>query len=146
MTAARRNAAEAGRGTLLEEAVTRKIIGCFFEICHKLRPGFLEAVYKKALEIELNRAGCRFERESPLSVYYDGERLARYNADFVVDGRVVVEVKATTALIRADKSQLINCMSCLDLEVGLLLQFGPNPEFKRVIFTNGNKPMLPRTS
>ena len=69
--------------------------------------------------------------------------VARYNADFVVEGRVVVEVKATTALLGADKSQLINCMSCLDLEVGLLLQFGPNPEFKRVIFTNSNKPMLP---
>ena len=145
MTAARRNADEAARDTLLEEAVTRRVIGCFFTICRKLRPGFLEAVYKKALEIELQRAGCKFKREPPLTVYYDGIRLYRYNADFVVEERVVVEVKATTSLVEADKSQLINCLSCLDLEVGLLLQFGPNPQFKRVVFTNGNKPMLPRT-
>lgn len=143
MTAARNGAEEAQRDTLLEEALTRKIIGCFFDVCRKLRPGFLEAVYKKALEIELKRAGCSFEREPPLSVFYDGERLSIYYPDFVVERRVVVEVKATNALGPADNDQLINALSCIDLEVGLLLQFGRSPKFKRVVFTNSNKTMLP---
>jgi len=128
---------------LLEEELTRTIIGCFFDVCRKLRPGFLEVVYKKALAIEFRRAGCRFEREPPLSVYYDGERLGTYYPDFVIERRVVVEVKASVALGPADNEQLINALSCIELEVGLLLQFGRSPNFKRLVLTNANKPMLP---
>ncbi len=143
MTAARKGAEEAERDTLLDEALTKTIIGCYYDVCRKLGAGFLETVYKKALAIELRRAGCRYECEPALDIYYDGEWLSRYYADFVVEGRVVLEVKATIALVEADKKQLINCLACTKLEIGLLFQFGPNPQFKRVVFTNGNKTMLP---
>lgn len=130
------------RQVLIEEHLTREVIGCFFRVHRKLRSGHLESVYRHALEIEMARSGVPFRTEVPLDVHYDGIRIGHFRADLVVDGRVVVELKASQALVDADLKQLLNYLSCTELEVGLLLHFGLKPTFRRAILTNDRKPLL----
>lgn len=124
------------KGGLLEEALTREIIGAFYEVYNTLGYGFLESVYAAALERELKRRGLRVEREVWLDVYYKGERIGAFRADMVVESRVVVENKARVKVSDADRDQLRNYLRCSILEIGLLLHFGPRPAIQRVVAEN----------
>lgn len=118
---------------LMEEALTRSIIGAFFEVYNQLGFGFLEHVYVMALERELRARGHQVGREVGVRVYYKGEELATQRLDMIVDGKVVVEIKSTYELHKAANRQLFSYLRGSHLKVGLLLHFGPQPKFYRQI-------------
>jgi len=109
---------------LLFADLTYKIIGAALEIHKTLGPGFLEAVYEEAMAYELKKLGLSFERQKALAVYYKGVILGDYRADFVVEGNVIVELKAQKILTSIDEAQLINYLKATNLKVGLLFNFG----------------------
>ena len=128
---------------LLHEETTRSIIGGFYNSYNKLGYGFLENVCVGALWIELEKRGHRVEREVPVPVYYDGIIVGTYRADLVVDGKVIVEVKSEAALTGIHVRQLRNYLAGTEFEVGLVVVFGLEPRFKRIIHTNDRKKLQP---
>ena len=124
---------------MLHEEETSKIIGAFYTVYNTLGHGFLEKVYENALAIELRKQGMIAEQQKRIEVFYHAQRVGDYYADIVVDGCVVLELKAADALAPEHEAQLINYLKGTDLEVGLLLNFGPKPQFVRRILTNDRK-------
>lgn len=126
-------------GGLLEEAITSAIIGSFYDVHRKLGFGFLEHVYQSALELELRNRKHSVVRECAVTICYDGVPIAQQRLDMIVDGKVVVEIKATERLHRDATRQLHNYLRATNLEVGLLLHFGRDPNFTRVVYENSLK-------
>lgn len=124
---------------LLEEPLTRSIIGAFFEVYNTLGFGFLERLYVLALGRELMARGHHIEREFRVRISYKGETLGVQRLDLVVDHKVVIEVKANYELHKADRRQLYNYLRASNLEVGLLLHFGPSARFYRLIHRNDER-------
>ena len=123
--------------------VTDKILHAFFKkVYPKLGYGFLEKVYENALALELRRVGLTVEQQARIEVYYDGVVLGEYFADLLVDGVVIVELKAIQRLGPQEEAQLLNYLRATPYEVGLLLNFGPRPDFRRKVFDNANKPSM----
>ncbi|HVZ50263.1 MAG TPA: GxxExxY protein [Gemmatimonadaceae bacterium] len=118
-------------GNLVQHRVTRAIIGAFYEVYNHLGPGFLEAFYALAMERELRARGHSVVREVAVRVMYKGEELGRQRLDMIVDGVVVVEIKSTPSLAPVARRQLHAYLRATNLEVGLLLHFGPDPKFHR---------------
>jgi GxxExxY protein len=123
---------------LAHSECTGQIIGAFYEVYNGLGPGLAERVYSRALSQELGRRGCRVQPEHQFELRYGNARLARFRADMIVDGKVVVEVKARSRLLRGHWAQLLNYMRASAVEVGLLLNFGPRPQFKRFVLSQCN--------
>jgi GxxExxY protein len=98
--------------------------------------GFLERVYQNALILELRREGVPAETGVPIEVRYLGEVVGVYEADVLVSGLVIVEIKAVEHVREADEVQLVNYLRATPIEVGLLINFGPRLVVKRRIFTN----------
>jgi GxxExxY protein len=124
---------------MLHSHITEKIIKAFYTVYNTLGYGFLEKVYENALVIELEQMGLQVAQQQKIRVYYNGQPVGEYFADLVVNNVVIIELKAAEALREEHKAQLINYLKATDREVGLLLNFGQSPEFKRVIFTNDRK-------
>ena len=109
-----------------------KIIGAAFEVYNTLGPGFLEAVYQEALEIEVRTQGIPYEREKELKIQYDGVELKQtYKADFVCFGKIIVELKAVSSLDDAHRSQVYNYLHATNFKLGLLLNFGNSDELEK---------------
>lgn len=121
---------------LIEERLTRSVIGAFYEVYNTLGYGFLEHLYVLALEIELRARGHQVAREIGVPVFYKGIELGRQRLDMIVDERLVVEIKSTFELAKAAHRQLRNYLQATKLEVGLLLHFGPEAKFLRVVCSN----------
>jgi len=121
---------------LIHEDLTRRIIHSFYETYNELGHGFVESVYERALAIALEDMGISVERQRPLNVHFRGHLIGAFRADLVVDDAVLLELKAARALDSYHKAQLINALKATNLEVGLLLNFGPRAEFKRVVCSN----------
>ena len=113
--------------------ITRSIIGAFYEVYNTLGFGFHENLYIIALERELIARGHQVAREVSVIVYYKGEELGRQRLDMLVDGKVVVETKSTYELPKAARRQLLNYLHAARIEVGLLLHFGPEANFYRIV-------------
>lgn len=124
---------------MLHEDKTQKIIQAFYKVYNTLGYGFLEKVYQNALLIELRKMGFLCQSELPVKVFYEGIIVGDYRADIIVDNCVIIENKAAEALMEEHEYQLINYLKATEIEVGLLLNFGKKPEFKRRIFTNDRK-------
>ena len=123
--------------------VTDKILHAFFKkVYPKLGYGFLEKVYENALALELRRVGLTVEQQARIEVYYDGVVLGEYFADLLVDGVVIVELKAIQRVGPQEEALLLNYLRATPYEVGLLLNFGPRPDFRRKVFDNANKPSM----
>ena len=102
-----------------------KIIGAAFEVYNCLGHGFLEAVYQEALELEFQKRGIPYDREKELKITYNGVELKQtYKADFVCYGKIIVELKAVSALDDAHRSQVYNYLHATGFKLGLLLNFG----------------------
>ena len=116
---------------------TYALIGACMEVHNELGHGFLESVYQKALAAELTCRGIPSQREREYEVLYKGERIgAKYQADFVCFGSVILELKALSALSSAHEGQSINYLKATGLERGLLVNFGtPKLQFKRLILS-----------
>ena len=109
-----------------------KIVGAAFKVYNGLGPGFLEAVYQEALEIELQKQGIPYEREKELKIQYNGVELKQtYKADFVYFGKIIVELKAVSALEDAHRSQVYNYLHATGYKLGLLLNFGSADELEK---------------
>ena len=119
--------------------LTDKIIKFFYRVYNNLGYGFLEKVYENALMIEFRREGIYAISQSPIKVLYGDETIGEYYADILVDNKVIVEIKATKTLAKEHEAQLLNYLKATDIEVGLLLNFGPKPEIRRKAFDNLRK-------
>lgn len=122
--------------------VTEKVIQAFFKVYNILGYGFSEKVYENALVLELTRLGLEVEQQKPITVYYDAQVMGEYFADVVVNGVVILELKAVRMLLDEHAAQLLNYLKATTIEVGLLLNFGPKAEFKRKVYDNERKGSL----
>ena len=127
------------RDGLLEEALTHSVIGAFYEVYNTLGHGFLEHIYGAALARELIGRGHRVEREVLVHVYYKGDVIGVQRLDMVVDGKVIIENKSTHHLSHRDPRQLYNYLKATMYEVGLLLHYGHDPAFYRMVCGNQKK-------
>ena len=121
---------------LLQKEITDQILKAYYKVYNHLGYGFLEKVYENALGIELRKAGLLCEKQKPIKVFYDEKVVGNYFADLVINNSVIIELKAAVAICEEHECQLINYLKATEIEVGLLLNFGNKPEFKRKIFTN----------
>jgi GxxExxY protein len=124
---------------MLYEELTDAIICAFYKVYNILGHGFLEKVYENALAIELKKSGLSVTQQEGVKVFYDGAQVGDYFADITVNGLVILELKAVESLKNEHYAQLTNYLKATDKEVGLLLNFGRKPEFKRVLLTNDKK-------
>ena len=120
--------------TLKHGELSQKIIAAAHNVHKELGQGFLEKVYKNALVIELREMGVTCDLEVPMSVLYRGLVVGDYVADMVVDGKIIVEVKAVAELSSVHEVQLVNYLKATDLQVGLLINFGRSVKVKRRVF------------
>jgi GxxExxY protein len=124
---------------LMHKDITDKIIKAFYTVYNTLGYGFLEKVYENALFIELSRMGLKVIKQLPIKVHYDGQQVGEYYADFLVENFVIIELKAAEGIIEEHEYQLLNYLKATEIEVGLLLNFGKKPQFRRKVFQNLNK-------
>jgi GxxExxY protein len=122
--------------TLLERESTNAIIGAFLEVYNTLGYGFLENVYSLALERELLARERAVGREVPIPILYKGDFLTYHRADLIVDEKVIVEIKSTVVMPPFTKRQVTNYLRATKLEVALILHFGPEAKFYRVVCSN----------
>ncbi len=123
----------------LYKEITDKIIKGFYETYNELGDGFLESVYEHALYVVLTEYGLQVERQRDISVYFRSQIIGNFKADLIVNEKVIVELKAVRVLDHAHEAQLINYLKATNNEVGLLLNFGRKPEFKRFVYDNKRK-------
>ena len=123
------------RRPLIHEPLTRSIIAAFYEVYNTLGFGFLEEVYSSAMEVELRARGHKVGREVWVPVYYKGSPVNRQRVDMLVDEKVIVENKSTVRLPESTPRQLTNYLHATPIQVGLILHFGLNPRFHRLIWT-----------
>lgn len=120
----------------MRKEITDKILKAFFQVYNTLGYGFLEKVYENAMYFELTQMGLHCEKQRPIGVYYKTQIAGEYVADLVVEKLVILELKAVESLAEEHEFQLINYLKATNIEVGLLLNFGKVPQFKRKVFTN----------
>jgi GxxExxY protein len=124
---------------LLYGEITKEILSAFYKVYNELGFGFLEKVYQNALYLELKSRGFDCKAQHKINVYYIGKKVGEYYADILVDDTVILELKAAESLCKEHECQLLNYLKATTIEVGLLLNFGAKPEFKRKIFYNISK-------
>ncbi|MCU0351880.1 MAG: GxxExxY protein [Flavobacterium sp.] len=121
------------------QELTKSIIGIYYNVYNELGFGFLEKVYHKALLIELKNNGYKIDSEKKVNVYYKNEVVGEYIPDIIINDSVIVELKCVEYLTDIHENQLLNYLKATDCEVGLILNFGKDPQFIRKIFTNDLK-------
>lgn len=119
--------------------LSEKLIETFYKVYNNLGYGFPEKVYENALMIEFKRNGIHAIPQSPIKVIYEGETIGEYYADVLIDNKIIIEIKVAKQLVEEHEAQLLNYLKATDIEVGLLLNFGPKPEIKRKAFDNNRK-------
>jgi len=124
---------------LLHKNITDIILKSYYKVYNNLGYGFLEKVYENALLYELRNHGLNCEKQKPIKVYYEQIQVGEYYADIIVNECIILELKAAESIAEEHEFQLINYLKAKEIEIGLLLNFGKNPEFKRKIFTNNKK-------
>lgn len=133
-----------GSSKLRHSDLTEKIIGVFYEVYNDLGYGFVESVYDNALCLALSEAGLRVGRQVPIAVWYRGQQVGEFRADVVVNDLVLLELKTAKAFDLAFEKQTLNYLRATDLEVALILNFGPSPQFRRLLFDNEQKDLRTR--
>lgn len=116
------------------QILTRQIIKAYYIVYNELGPGFLESVYENAMVMTLNEFGLEIKVQFPVKVYFKNIAIGEFKADMIVEDKVLVELKSVAKLLPVHKAQLINYLKATRIEIGLLMNFGDKPEFKRFIF------------
>ena len=124
---------------ILHKSITDKILKVYYEVYNELGYGFLEKVYQNAMYFELKSLGYKVQAKKQIKLYYKKQLVGEYYSDLLVEDKVIVELKSTELLMNAHVAQIINYLKGTPIEVGLLLNFGEQPEFKRFIYTNDRK-------
>ena len=123
----------------VNDPLTEKIIRVFYEVYNELGFGFLESVYREAMRIALGEAGFRVEAEVPVPVSFRGKLVGVFRADIVVDGRIIVELKTAELISKAHEAQVLHYLRASEMEVGLVMNFGPVAKFRRIEMRNDRK-------
>ena len=114
--------------------LTYQIRGAVFEVNRVLGAGFLEKVYEKALLVEFHKRGLKAESQLPIKVSYKNEVVGEYFADIVVEGKIIIELKAVDQLQKIHEAQLLNYLKATEYKIGLLINFThPKAEIKRFV-------------
>ena len=121
------------------QVLTQKIIGVFYDVYNELGAGFLESVYQKSLALALESAGLAVCSRIDIPVWFRGQQVGQFEGDLLVENCVLLELKAVRTLDPAHEAQLLNYLRATDIEVGLLLNFGPRPAIKRLAYNNLRK-------
>ena len=124
---------------MLHKELSGQILKAFYDVYNELGYGFLERVYQNALFLELKARGFDVVAQKKISVYYKGVEVGDYYADLIVNDTIILELKACDHIVDEFEYQLINYLKSTNCEVGLLLNFGKEPEFIRKVFSNSNK-------
>lgn len=124
---------------LKHKELTGRIIGVFYDVYDELGHGFLESVYQKCLAISLRDAGLQVCWPVAIPVWFRGHQVGHVEGDMLVENLVLLELKAVRTLESSHQAQLLNYLRATEIEVGLLLNFGVKPEFKRLLFNNPRK-------
>ena len=119
--------------------LTYKIIGVFYDVYNELGHGFLESVYQRSLALALESSGLTVRERVKIPVWFRGQRVGQFEGDLLVEGSVLLELKAVRCLDPSHSAQILNYLRATDIEVGVLLNFGLKPEFKRLILDNSSK-------
>ena len=114
-------------------------IGVFYEVYNELGHGFLESVYENSLAIALREKGLEVFQQVAIPVRFRGKAVGDFAADLLVEKTIMLELKAARAIDPSHIAQLLNYLKATDIEIGLLLNFGPRPEFKRLVFSSDRK-------
>lgn len=122
--------------------LTDKILSAFYKVHRTLGYGFNEKVYENSLAIELRKLGLQVGQQAEIEVFYEGQPVGTYFADLVVNDVVMLELKAVKQLAEEHEAQLLNYLKATRIEVGLLLNFGPETDIKRRVFDNDRKGSL----
>lgn len=119
----------------ITDTVTKKIIGCCFEVHRKLGPGFNEKVYQNALKTSFDKADLKYQSEKAFDVIYDDKKAGNFRVDMFVEDKVILEIKAIIGnMPRIFESQLISYLKASDIKIGLLVNFGNRScQFKRLV-------------
>lgn len=114
--------------------ITEKLIGCAMRVHQKMKNGYLESVYQNCLAIELDKAGVRYTKEVELPIYYEEVKVGKRRVDFLIEEKIIVELKAQVELNNAHLAQGLNYLETHNLEIGLLINFGSKSlQFRRLI-------------
>lgn len=124
---------------LLHKDLTDSVLKTFYDVYNELGYGFLEKVYQNSLYLELQSKGFDVEAQKQIKVYYKSTEVGEYYADLVVNDLIILELKATEYIVEEFEWQLLNYLRGTNKEVGLLLNFGKKPEFRRKVFDNSRK-------
>ena len=124
---------------MIDEELTGRVIKVFYKIYNALGYGFIESIYHNSMIIELVSEGIMIETEKPIAVHYGNNVVGTFSADLVVEEKLILELKAKEILHPAHEAQLTNYLRATDIELGLVLNFGKEPEFKRKYFSNQKK-------
>lgn len=124
---------------LKHKELTGRIIGVFYQVYDELGHGFLESVYQKSLGISLREAGLDVCWPVAIPVWFHGQNVGSFEGDMLVERSVLLELKAVRTLDGSHQAQLLNYLRATEIEIGLLLNFGVKPEFKRLLFDNARK-------
>ena len=119
--------------------LTYKIIGVFFDVYNELGHGFLESVYQRSLGLALETEGLKISNYVKIPVWFRGQCVGQFEGDMLVENAILLELKVARILDRAHQAQLLNYLRATDIEVGVLLNFGLKPEFKRLVLDNASK-------
>ncbi len=130
---------------LLHKELTDVIINAFYVVYNVLGYGFLEKVYRNALMHELIKRGHLVQYEVAIKVYYDSVVVGDYFADLIVNNLVIIELKSIESIATQHEAQLTNYLKATDIEVGLVLNFGPKPQISRRVYENSRKPHLKKS-
>ena len=126
-------------GMLKHSDLTEKIIGVFYDVYNELGYGFLESTYASAMTVALEQCGLAVAREIAVPVWFSGRKIGPYLADVLVEAKVLLELKAARCIEPAHEAQLLHYLRATEIEYGLLLNFGFQPQFRRLIFDNNTK-------
>jgi GxxExxY protein len=129
----------AGYSSYKHSELTEAIIGVFYDVYNELGYGFLESVYRNALRLALIEKGFEVRQEVPVSVVFRGKNVDDFKADLVVNGKILLELKTAEMIVAAHEAQVINYLRATSLELGLILNFGPKPQVRRLLLDNIRK-------
>ncbi len=132
---------------LLEEKLSYKVRGCIYKVASKYGKGLKEKIYQKVLAEEFEREGLKFEEQKRIDIYsFDtGEKIGTYIPDFIIEDKIIVEIKATGFIIRQDVEQHRSYLRISIYEISFLVNFNSDKlDIRRAIFTNDRKPFIAR--
>jgi GxxExxY protein len=125
--------------SLKHAELTEKVIGIFYDVYNELGYGFLECIYEESLLIALRATGLEVQNQVPVPVWFRQHKVGEFRADVLVENAVMLELKSARILDASHEAQLLHYLRSTEVEIGLVLNFGLRPQFRRLLFDNERK-------